>query len=144
MKQLEKTLKALADPSRLRILNILLQQEACVCDLQSVLELPQPLVSRHLAYLRNAGLVRDHRDGPRVWYSLALDDEVGRAVREFLQKVLPVFETFRADLARMRQLTESYAIPRRPGKFNRPAGQPFRIRGVIHGQSHTANDEKDS
>lgn len=117
-KELEKTLKALADPSRLRILNILLQQEVWVCDRQSVLELPQPLLSRHLAYLRNAGLVRDRRDGPRVWYSLALDDEVGRAVREFLQKVLPVFEAFRADLRRLGQFTESCTTPRGLRRFN--------------------------
>lgn len=129
MKQLDKLLKALADPSRLRILNILLQQETCVCDLQSVLGLPQPLLSRHLAYLRNAGIVQDRREGPRVWYSLTLDDEVGRAVREFLQRVLPVFETFRADSARMLQFTEGCATPRGLQKFNRPAGQPFNIRG---------------
>lgn len=119
MKELEKTLKALADPSRLRILNILFQQETCVCDLQSVLGLPQPLLSRHLAYLRNAGLVRDRRDGPRVWYSLALDDEVGRAVREFLQRLFPLFETFQTDSARMRQFTESCAAPRGHQKFRR-------------------------
>lgn len=123
MKELEKTLKALADPSRLRILNILLQQEVCVCDLQSVLGLPQPLLSRHLAYLRNAGLVRDRRDGPRVWYSLTLDDEVGRAVREFLQKALPLFETFQADSARMLQFTECCSTPQVLKKFNRPAGR---------------------
>jgi ArsR family transcriptional regulator len=129
MRQLDKLLKALADSSRLRILNILLQQEVCVCDLQSVLELSQPLLSRHLAYLRNAGIVRDRRDGPRVWYSLALDDEVGRAVREFLQRVLPLFETFQADSARMPQFTESCATPRGLQKFNRPTGQRSNIRG---------------
>lgn len=112
MKGLERTLKALADLSRLRILNILLQQDVCVCDMQSVLGLPQPLLSRHLAYLRNAGLVRDRRDGPRVWYSLSLEGELGKAVREFLQKALPLFETFQADSARMRQFAESFATPR--------------------------------
>ena len=122
MKQLEKVLKALADPSRLRILNILLQQETCVCDLQSVLELSQSLLSRHLAYLRNAGLVRDRRDGPRVWYALALDDEVGRAVREFLQRALPLFELFQADSARMLQFTECCSTPQVLKKFDRPAG----------------------
>lgn len=142
MKELEKTLKALADLSRLRILNILLQQEVCVCDLQSVLELPQPLLSRHLAYLRNAGLVRDCRDGPRVWYALALGGKLGEAVREFLQKALPLFETFQADLARMQQF--SNAAPGRRGKLRRPAGQPFRTRGLTHGQSHAASDEKGS
>lgn len=123
MKELEKTLKALADSSRLRILNILLQQEVCVCDLQSVLGLPQPLLSRHLAYLRNAGVVRDRRDGSRVFYSLTLNDEVGQAIREFLQRVLPLYESFQADSAKMLQFTESCATPRGLKKFNRPAGR---------------------
>jgi len=120
MRQLERVLKALADPSRLRILNILLHQETCVCDLQSMLALPQPLLSRHLAYLRTAGLVQDRRDGPRVFYSLTLDDEVGQAIREFLQRVLPLFETFQTDLMRMSQLSESCATPRGLKKFTRP------------------------
>jgi ArsR family transcriptional regulator len=121
MKQLEKVLKALADPSRLRILNILSERETCVCDLQSVLQLPQPLLSRHLAYLRNAGLVQDRRDGSRVFYSFALDDAVGQAVREFFQKVLPLFEIFQTDSARMRQITDACATPR---GFNRKSNRP--------------------
>jgi ArsR family transcriptional regulator len=123
MRQLDKLLKALADPSRLRILNILLQQEVCVCDMQSVLGLPQPLLSRHLAYLRNAGIVRDRREGSRVWYSLTLDDEVGRAVREFLQRALPLFETFQADSTRMLQFTECCSTPQVLKKLNRPGGR---------------------
>jgi ArsR family transcriptional regulator len=123
MKQLEKVLKALADPSRLRILNILSERETCVCDLQSVLALPQPLLSRHLAYLRNAEMVHDRRDGPRVWYSLALDNEVGRAVHEFLQRVLPLYETFQTDSAKMLQFTESCSTPQGLKKFNRPTGR---------------------
>jgi ArsR family transcriptional regulator len=103
MRQLEKIFKALADPSRLRILNILLHHQTCVCDLQSVLGLPQPLLSRHLAYLRNAGIVQDRRDGSRVFYSLRLDDDVGRAVREFLQNVLPRFDTFQTDSTHRRK-----------------------------------------
>jgi ArsR family transcriptional regulator len=123
MKQLDQILKALADPSRLRILNILLRQEECVCDLQSVLELPQSLLSRHLAYLRNAGIVRDRRDGPRVFYSLALDGEVGQALQEFLQRVLPLFETFQADSARMRQRTEACLTSGGLTDANRPTGR---------------------
>lgn len=121
MRKLERTLKALADPNRLRILNVLFQGELCVCDLQSVLELSQPLLSRHLAYLRNAGMVQDRRDGPRVFYSLALDGEVGKAVREFLQKVFPLYEAFQADSARMREfITCSNALEDPEANLNRP------------------------
>ncbi len=74
--------------------------------MQTMLELPQPLLSRHLAYLRNAELVQDRRDGTRVFYSLTLDDEVGDALREFLEKVFPLFEIFQTDSTNMRALIE--------------------------------------
>jgi DNA-binding transcriptional ArsR family regulator len=51
MDSLDKMLKALADRTRLRIIGILLSREACVCDMQAILGLPQPLLSRHLAYM---------------------------------------------------------------------------------------------
>jgi ArsR family transcriptional regulator len=71
MKELERYFKALADSNRLRILNILLHGELCVCDIQYVLQTSQPNVSRHLSYLKNSGLVIDRRDGARIFYRLA-------------------------------------------------------------------------
>ena len=71
MKELEQYFKALADGNRLRILNLLLHGELCVCDIQYVLENTQPNISRHLAYLKNSGLVIDRRDGFRMYYRLA-------------------------------------------------------------------------
>jgi len=71
MKELEQYFKALSDANRLRILNLLLHSELCVCDIQHVLDSSQPNVSRHLAYLKNSGLVLDRRDGFRVFYRLA-------------------------------------------------------------------------
>ena len=70
MNELEQIFKALSDATRLRILNLLLHGELCVCDIQSVLGSPQPNVSRHLTYLKNSGLVQDRREGPRIYYSL--------------------------------------------------------------------------
>ncbi|HVX15239.1 MAG TPA: metalloregulator ArsR/SmtB family transcription factor [Pirellulales bacterium] len=65
-------LKALADPVRLRILHLLLDaEEICVCHIQEALELQQPTVSRHLAYLRKHGLVMGQRAGSWVHYRLA-------------------------------------------------------------------------
>jgi DNA-binding transcriptional ArsR family regulator len=55
--KLAATFKAFSDPSRLRILHLLLQQPLCVCHLQELLDLPQVNVSQDLAYLRKAGLV---------------------------------------------------------------------------------------
>jgi ArsR family transcriptional regulator, arsenate/arsenite/antimonite-responsive transcriptional repressor len=63
--------RALADPTRLRILRLLLQGPLCVGDLVSVLDLPQPKVSRHLASLRQAGLVEDEKRGLWCFYRLA-------------------------------------------------------------------------
>jgi ArsR family transcriptional regulator len=62
--------RAFSDPTRLRILRLLQTGECCVGDLVSILELPQPSVSRHLAYLREAGLVADRKQGLWVYYSL--------------------------------------------------------------------------
>ena len=68
-----RLLKALADPIRLRLLNLLFDngREVCVCHLHEALRLPQPTVSRHLAYLRKHGLVTTRRDEQWVYYRLA-------------------------------------------------------------------------
>lgn len=62
--------QALSDETRLRILKLLAQRELCVCELEAVLGMTQSRVSTNLAVLRNAGLVRDRRDGKWVFYSL--------------------------------------------------------------------------
>jgi len=64
-------LQALADEKRLRILDALRGGERCVCELQADLEMRQSLLSHHLRALREAGLVRDRREGRWVHYSLA-------------------------------------------------------------------------
>ena len=64
-------LKALAHPVRLRILDILTQDEACVCHLTALLQQRQPYVSQHLMLLRELGLVLDRKEGTIVYYRLA-------------------------------------------------------------------------
>jgi ArsR family transcriptional regulator len=63
--------RAFSDRTRLRLLNLLRGGETCVCDLVRVLDLPQPKVSRHLAYLRRAGLVVARKEGLWMHYRLA-------------------------------------------------------------------------
>ena len=63
--------KAFADKTRLRLLNLLAQRDHCVCEFQNVLRVPQPKISRHLAYLRRCGLVQEERHGKMIMYSLA-------------------------------------------------------------------------
>ena len=78
---LEDLFKALADRTRLRILRLLADREVCVCDIHDSLDIPQPTASRHLAYLRRAGLVAARKDGLWVHYRLAaLSDPVLQAV----------------------------------------------------------------
>jgi ArsR family transcriptional regulator len=77
---LEDTYKALADRSRLRILALLVDGEVCVCDIHDTLRLPQPTASRHLAYLRRAGLVEARRDGTWMHYRMADLDPTRKAV----------------------------------------------------------------
>jgi ArsR family transcriptional regulator len=77
---------ALADRTRLRLLNLIRGGEVCVCYLVDVLATNQPKVSRHLAYLRRAGIVRARRDGRWIHYSLARpgDEAVARVLAEVL------------------------------------------------------------
>jgi hypothetical protein len=63
--------RALSDPTRLRIVHLLREGPLCVGDLVTVLGIPQPAASRHLAYLRRAGLVEDERRGTWSFYALA-------------------------------------------------------------------------
>ena len=81
--QLEEVFKALADKTRLRILALLGNNEVCVCHIHDSLGLPQPTVSRHLAYLRRSGLVAARRDGVWMHYqvSKSLDPVVQGVVK---------------------------------------------------------------
>ena len=107
MKELEQYFKALADTSRLRILNLLLHGELCVCDIQYVLEATQPNVSRHLSYLKNSGLVLDRRDGYRIFYRLA-DPKQGtkRPLFEFLQNAYQNEKRLTEDNRRLKEAIE--------------------------------------
>ena len=67
---LDRFFRALADPTRLRLINLIAGQELCVCYLVIVIDAPQPKVSRHLAYLRQAGIVAARREGKWMHYRL--------------------------------------------------------------------------
>jgi len=69
--QVNLMFRAFSDRTRLRILHLLLGGELCVGDLVRILEVPQPTASRHLAYLRKAGLVRTRKNGLWNFYKLA-------------------------------------------------------------------------
>lgn len=71
MIKIDRMFRAFADETRLRILHLLTKGELCVCDIMAVLGAPQPKISRHLGYLKRAGLVADRKEGPWRHYSLA-------------------------------------------------------------------------
>jgi ArsR family transcriptional regulator, arsenate/arsenite/antimonite-responsive transcriptional repressor len=110
MRHMERSFKALADVNRLRIVNLLLRGELCGCDIQHALEAPQPNVSRHLTYLKNAGLVTDRREGTRIYYGLTGGDSepVGKLF-DYLRSVFEQDKALRADLARLKQAVQNGA-----------------------------------
>lgn len=82
---------ALADRTRRRILNLIRKQEICVCFFTEVLELSQPKISRHLAYLRNAGIVSARRDGKWMYYRIVEPEDFYAA--QILQDTLEWLKT---------------------------------------------------
>jgi len=104
--ELERLFKALADTTRLRILNLLLSGEVCVCDLHDTLGIPQPKASRHLAYLRAAGLVDARREGQWMHYRLSESrDPVVGMIREAVTHALGHVDAVRKDAKRLEQRT---------------------------------------
>ena len=103
---LETYFKALADTTRLRILGLLLTGEVCVCHIHESLKIPQPKASRHLAYLRRAGLVQARREGLWMHYSLAdMPDPVLRALSDTLRHALVHVDSVHKDADRLHKKT---------------------------------------
>ncbi len=75
----EMFFRALADRTRLRLLNLIRTEEVCVCFFVEVLKTNQPKISRHLAYLRRAGVVDARREGPWMHYRVVEPDDAGAA-----------------------------------------------------------------
>ena len=108
--ELIKIYECLCDPTRLRLLNILAQGPLCVCHFQEILREPQVKISKHLAYLRQRGLVEAERSGN--WMIYALPAKPARELKQNLACLQdcaggnPVFER---DLARLKQLAPRLA-----------------------------------
>jgi len=109
MKETARLFKALSDATRLRILHLLFKSgELCVCDIESTMRATQTKVSRHLAYLKRAGLVEDKRHGLWVLYSVAKPKD--KKLKQLLDHVQGILEL--EDLARRdeRQLSRNIAM----------------------------------
>lgn len=110
--RLGRLLRSLADPTRLRLLNLMTSSEVCVCYFVAILGQPQPTISRHLAHLRRAGLVTAQRQGKWMHYRLVRGSEP--SVRRLLRAVLAcmaVDPAMKADRARLTQTCCGIASP---------------------------------
>jgi ArsR family transcriptional regulator len=106
MKQIARQFKAFSDETRLRILHLLLKEERCICELMAVLELTQSKVSRHMAYLKNAGFVADRRQGVWMYYSLAEPtNEIHACQLRCLAGCFQGIEILKQDEARLERIT---------------------------------------
>ena len=114
---MEMLFRALADRTRLRLLNLMEDNEVCVCYFVEVLKTPQPKISRHLAYLRKAGVVEARRDGKWMHYRIIQPGDSGAA---------KVFTDVR------KWLTEDRDMQRDRGLLNRMccAKPPVRLEGA--------------
>jgi ArsR family transcriptional regulator len=98
--------KALSDVTRLRILGLLLTGEVCVCHIHETLRISQPKASRHLAYLRAAGLVDARREGLWMHYKLSdLPDPILQSVSEMVRHALTHLEIVQKDAGRLHRKT---------------------------------------
>lgn len=87
MEHLTNFFKLLSDPTRLRIIILLLENELCVCQLMGAMGMSQPRVSRQLALLKSAGLVKDRREGKWIYYRVKKDD--GKEYVKVLLELIP-------------------------------------------------------
>jgi len=104
--ELENLFKALADKTRLRILALLGNNEVCVCHIHDSLGVPQPTVSRHLAYLRKSGLVTARRD--RVWMHYQVSGSVSPVIRRVLAAAVDALQQVPATTQDRKQFERSF------------------------------------
>ena len=119
---MELLFKALADRTRLRLLNLMGEGEVCVCFFVEVLGTNQPKISRHLAYLRRAGVVAARREGKWMHYRVAAPED-GHAARVFAEvmKWLGEDREMQKDRARLTNICCATRIPVRLQGAPRPA-----------------------
>jgi len=116
---IERFFQALGDLTRLRLLNLMAEHELCVCYFVEILGQPQPKISRHLAYLRNAGIVAVRRQGTWMHYRLVVPEDIGAA--RILRRT---FDWMRDDPTMQRDRLWLNRICRAPQNFTSLADAP--------------------
>lgn len=105
----ERFFQALGDNTRLRLLNLMGEQEICVCYFVEILGQSQPKISRHLAYLRNAGIVSTRRDGKWMHYRIVMPPNGGAA--KVLRQILESFKDEKSMQADRAKLSKACCAP---------------------------------
>jgi ArsR family transcriptional regulator, arsenate/arsenite/antimonite-responsive transcriptional repressor len=120
--ELEVLFQALGDRTRLRLLNLMADGEVCVCFFIEVLDELQPKISRHLAYLRSAGLVNTSRDGKWISYSIAPpENPAARAVFDAAIAAMKDDRELQRDRAALARACCSPRVPEQLKRAPRPA-----------------------
>lgn len=101
MEKLVDVLKALSDETRLRILSLLYENELCVCEIMEILQISQAKASRHLIYLKNAGLVKDRKYAQWAYYSMCKDGQL-KFIDSLVYDNLRNLEPYKTDLGNLR------------------------------------------
>lgn len=101
--------QALGNNTRLRLLNLLGEQEVCVCYFVEILGAPQPKISRHLAYLRNAGIVSARREGKWMHYRIVMPPHIGAS--QVLRQTLDSLKEDKAMQSDRAHLTKACCSP---------------------------------
>lgn len=100
---LARLFSALADPTRLRLLNLMVGREVCVCYFVAILRQGQPKISRHLAYLRNARIVSARRDGKWMHYRIEWpEDREAASILKAVLQALKADREMQADVVRLK------------------------------------------
>jgi ArsR family transcriptional regulator, arsenate/arsenite/antimonite-responsive transcriptional repressor len=101
---MERLFAGLADRTRLRLLNLMADQEVCVCFFVEILQAPQPKISRHLAYLRRSGVVEARRAGKWMHYRIAVpENPFARQVLADTLRWLSEYREMKRDKASLRR-----------------------------------------
>ena len=110
MEKLLDVLKSLSDETRLRILNLLYERELCVCDLMATLQISQAKASRHLIYLKNAGLVKDRKHAQWAYYRLTRDERL-LFIDHLVHDNLRLLDPYKKDLKSLAEQLRNNDIP---------------------------------
>ena len=104
MRQITELFKVMSDETRLRIINVIYQQDLCVCELVEILQESQPKISKHIAKLRQIDLVTTERNEQYIYYKFNHGDEsYEKIVKNMLQEIKDI-DVYKNDIERLQSI----------------------------------------